>query len=146
MENYLVVPTDSGPMSVFCSTEEKEKRLPVVIVLQEAFGVNEHIKKICRNLSQKGFFTLAPELYHRSSQHLTIDYTQKEAIYPELEKLSNEDILSDLSAVIKFLPELPIADTENIYLLGFCIGGFASLLGPPNSHSKGAFHSTAQGW
>lgn len=137
MENYLKISTPSGPMNVFCSSSNEEIKTPVVIILQEAFGVNGHIKEICRRLSKEGYLTLAPELYHRSSHHLVIDYDQKEKIYPELEKLNNQHILDDLRSILHFLPELPHADSQQVFLLGFCIGGFAALLGACQLKLKG---------
>lgn len=139
MENYLQVSTPAGLMSVFCSSPAGiGKKNPVVIVLQEAFGVNEHIKDVCRRLSSQGYLALAPELYHRTMRHLVIDYGDKEKMYPELEKLRNNEILQDLNSLVKFLPELPSANKEDLFLLGFCMGGFAALLGATEFRLKGS--------
>lgn len=138
MENYLSINTPSGLMSAFCASSENEnKKSPVVIVLQEAFGVNPHIKDVCRKLSQEGFLALAPELYHRTEKHLVIDYGEKDRIYPQLAKLSNKNILEDLQSVLDFLTELPTAEKENVFVLGFCIGGFAALLAATSLPLKG---------
>jgi carboxymethylenebutenolidase len=127
MENYLMVGTPSGSMPVFAAAPESGK-CPVMIVLQEAFGVNDHIKNVCRKFAREGFLALAPEIYHRKGQHITVPYGNREAIMPLLGTLSNEDILSDIRDVISFLPELSNADTSKVFTIGFCVGGFASLL------------------
>src|SRR6187402_1557504 len=49
---YRAMPAKGGPFSV-------------VLVVQEIFGVHEHIKDICRRFAKKGYFAIAPELYYR---------------------------------------------------------------------------------
>jgi carboxymethylenebutenolidase len=101
---------------------------PVVLVLQEAFGVNGHIKDVCRRLAEEGFVALAPELYHRQGQHLRFDYSDKAGFLGQLGALSNESIATDLRACLDFLPDLPTADPARVFCLGFCLGGFSALL------------------
>ena len=126
-ENYLTIGTPSGSMSVFTAAPEG-KKCPVIIVIQEIFGVNSHIKEVCRRLAKEGFLAMAPEIFHRSGNHVTADYTEKEAIMPLFRLLTNESLVSDIRDVISFLPELACADTNKIFTLGFCVGGFASVL------------------
>src|SRR4029077_15365279 len=52
MPGYRAMPASGGPF-------------PVVLVVQEIFGVHEHIKDICRRLAKLGYFAVAPELYAR---------------------------------------------------------------------------------
>lgn len=127
MENFLTVGTPSGAMSVFVSAPEGKKS-PVVIVIQEVFGVNEHIKSVCKRLASEGYTAVAPEIFHRMGPHVTAAYGDRDAIMPLLGKLSHDDLLSDIRDVISFLPELPSADASKVFALGFCVGGFASLL------------------
>jgi carboxymethylenebutenolidase len=128
MENYLTVPTSSGPMDIYVAAPETHSKQAVIIVLQEAFGVNSHIKDICQRFSQEGYLAVAPELFHRSARHLQIDYTDRKAFLPLLGELSNDDLLADIDSTIDFLQDLPSADTSQIFTIGFCMGGFASLL------------------
>jgi carboxymethylenebutenolidase len=137
MENYLTIGTSSGVMSVFTAAPESRK-CPVVIVIQEIFGVNSHIKDVCRRLAAEGFLAMAPEIFHRSGNHITADYTEKEDIMPIFRLLSNENLISDLSAVINFLPELACADTDKVFTMGFCVGGFASVLAATELSIQGA--------
>jgi len=137
MENYLTVGTPSGSMPVFTCAPEGKKS-PVIIVIQEVFGVNEHIKEICRRFAREGYLALAPEIFHRKGHHITAPYGEREAIMPLLGMLSNENLISDIRDVINFLPELPNADTTRIFAIGFCVGGFASLLAATELPLKGA--------
>jgi carboxymethylenebutenolidase len=129
MENYLTVEVKSGLMDLYVTAPASvEGKLPVVIVFQEAFGVNNHIKNICQRLSTQGFMAVAPELYHRQGRHVIIDYADRKAFLPLMGTLSNESLLEDVKDTLDFLGDLPVADISRIFTLGFCMGGFASLL------------------
>lgn len=139
MENYLTVQTPSGPMDVFVAAPSTHKgKSPVVIVLQEAFGVNSHIKNICKRFSSEGYIALAPELFHRNSKHLQIDYTDRGSIKPLMGSLTNEMLMEDVAATLKLLKDLPSADSNNVFTIGFCLGGFASLLASINFNLNGS--------
>jgi carboxymethylenebutenolidase len=138
MENYLNVETKEGPMDIFTCAPEGDQKLPVVIVLQEAFGVNHHIKDVCQRLAGEGYLVLAPELYHRVERHLSVSYTDREKIFPLLQELTNEALLHDLEATIHFVWSLPRADIRNVFTMGFCMGGFTSLLAATHFPLRGA--------
>lgn len=127
MENYLTVETKDGAMQVYFASEETHDLLPVVIVCQEAFGVNHHIKDVCQRLAKAGYLALAPELFHREGAHITIPYNERSQIMSYLGKLTNENLLEDVKATWQFLEKLPHADQQNVFTLGFCMGGFTSL-------------------
>lgn len=128
-ENLLSVGTPSGAMSVFTAAPESAGgKLPVMIVIQEIFGVNHHIKEVCRRFAREGCLAVAPEIFHRQGQHLTAPYGDREAIRPLLSSLTNETLISDVRDVMNFLSELPSADLRGVFTVGFCVGGFASVL------------------
>lgn len=137
MENYLTVGTPSGSMPVFTAAPDG-KKCPVIIVIQEVFGVNNHIKEICRRFAKEGFIAMAPEIFHRKGHHIIAEYDAREAIMPLLGLLSNENLISDIRDVINFIPELPNADTSKVFTIGFCVGGFASLLASTEFPLSGA--------
>lgn len=138
-ENYLTIGTPSGAMSVFTAAlEESYRRLPVIIVIQEIFGVNDHIKEVCRRFAREGYLALAPELFHRQGKHVTAPYGAREVVMPLLGSLSNEDLISDVRDVMNFLPELPAANPEKVFAIGFCVGGFAAVLAATELPLSGA--------
>lgn len=128
MNNFLTAETNEGLMDIFVAAPSKEQKHPVVIVLQEAFGVNHHIQSICLRLAQAGFLAIAPDLFHREGRRITVDYSNRKDIMPLLHKLTNDGIVSDVKETVKFLETLPHADTDEINVIGFCVGGFASAL------------------
>lgn len=126
--NFLTAETASGLMDVYVASPQTGDKYPVVIVLQEAFGVNHHIKDICHRLANEGFVAAAPELYHREGRHLTVEYGERKDFMPLMGKLTNKGILDDVRATINFLENLPKTDLSSVSCIGFCVGGFASTL------------------
>src|SRR5581483_4970421 len=59
------IPVKDGQMPAYCAMPAEGKSFPVVLVVQEIFGVHEHIKDICRRLAKLGYLAIAPELYAR---------------------------------------------------------------------------------
>lgn len=126
--NFLTAETNTGLMDIYIASPDTGDKHPVVIVLQEAFGVNAHIKDICHRLASEGFLAAAPELYHRSGRHLVADYDSRKDFMPLMSTLTNKGILDDVRASINFVENLPKADLSSVSCIGFCVGGFASVL------------------
>src|SRR5215470_15491415 len=59
------IPVKDGEIPAYRAMPEKGKNLPVVLVVQEIFGVHEHIKDVCRRFAKAGYLAVAPELYAR---------------------------------------------------------------------------------
>ncbi|WP_408097815.1 dienelactone hydrolase family protein [Peredibacter sp. HCB2-198] len=126
-KNFLTIETPTGPFDLYVASPEIKS--PVILVFMEAFGVNHHIQSVCERLAQEGFMAVAPDLYHREGRRIVVDYANREAIFPLLGKLTNEDIIEDIKGTLKFLKDLPMADLSQVYSIGFCVGGFMSALG-----------------
>src|SRR5881409_3999922 len=70
------VPAGSGTMPVFLARPEGTARAPGVLVIQEAFGLNGHIKDVARRIAVEGYVALAPDLYWRGGKGRTARYDQ----------------------------------------------------------------------
>lgn len=127
-ENFLTAETQSGLMDIYVASPETESKVPVILVFQEAFGVNSHIRKICDRLAKVGFLAAAPELFHRAGRRIEISYAERQKIMPLLGQMTNEEIIQDAQDTLHFLKDLPNADLSHISTIGFCVGGFASAL------------------
>ena len=126
-ESTVTLEADGGRMKAFQVIPEGAKSAPAVIVAQEAFGVNSHIKDVCRRFASEGYVALAPDMYHRSGEMLAYAYddpNRREAF----SALTNEGIERDLEAAIAHLGTLPEADKGRIGIVGFCVGGFMAFL------------------
>lgn len=125
---FLTCETSNSIMDIYVSCPATKERLPVVIVLMEAFGVNQHIRNVCDRLASEGFLVAAPDIYHRFGRKIEVPYGERKDIMPFLGKLTNEEIVKDIRTTMNFLEDLPNADMKIVNTLGFCVGGFASAL------------------
>jgi carboxymethylenebutenolidase len=102
-----------------------------LIVVQEAFGVNDHIRDLCELFASKGFFSVAPEFFHRSGSP-EVPYDDFPAAMKPMSELNKEGIEEDLLATSKYLKGLGF-DPSATAIVGYCMGGtvtfFASTLG-----------------
>lgn len=126
--NFLTCETQAGLMDIYVASPETTERCPVVIVLQEAFGINAHIRGICERLAAEGFLAAAPDLFYRNGRRIVVEYGDRKEMMPLLGQMTNKDIISDIRYAINFLDNLPTADCNKVSTLGFCVGGFSSAL------------------
>ena len=59
------VPVADGQMPAYRARPHGKANLPLVLVVQEVFGVHEHIRDICRRFAHQGYYAIAPSLYFR---------------------------------------------------------------------------------
>ena len=103
-----------------------EGKLPVILVVQEIFGVHEHIKDICRRLALEGYLAVAPELYFREGG--PGDYSDIPTLFKELvSKVPDSQVLSDLDHVANWAARHD-GDIRRMAITGFCWGGRISWL------------------
>ena len=95
---------------------------PVVLVVQEIFGVHEHIKDICRRFAKLGYLAVAPELYARQGDVSKLKDFQ-EIISKVVSKVPDAQVMSDLDAAVAWAKETGKGDTAKLGITGFCWGG-----------------------
>ncbi|MGN6457647.1 MAG: dienelactone hydrolase family protein, partial [Achromobacter mucicolens] len=79
------LPVTDGSIDAYYAAPEGQRDLPVVLVIQEIFGVHEHIKDICRRFAKLGHMAIAPALYARQGD--TSQMTTMEQIRPIVSKV-----------------------------------------------------------
>jgi carboxymethylenebutenolidase len=97
-----------------------------VIVIQEAFGVNDHIEDVTRRFADAGYHAVAPHLFHRAGGG-TAAYGDFAKVIPLYEKLDDDGILMDLDATLEYLHKADWADAQT-GIVGFCFGGRVTFL------------------
>ena len=108
-----------------------KNQLPAILVIQEWWGLNDHIKEITQRFAREGFAALAPDLYSRLGYKVTRDPNEAAKL---MELLSSQAALLDLNAATKFLQEQPFVDPQRVGVVGFCMGGtFALMMATHNS-------------
>ena len=107
-----------------------EKPFPGIVVLQEIFGVNDHIRDITQRLAQEGYVAIAPALFQRQAPGFEIGYTAEDIkIGKEYkERTKAEELLSDIKATIDYLISQTPVKSNAIGCIGFCFGGHVAIL------------------
>jgi len=122
----LQLDTPDGPMAAFEATPDGEARGGIVVI-QEAFGVNAHIRDVTQRFASAGYHAIAPAYFHRAGGGAVEDYTDFAAIFPLFEGLTDDGILMDSDAALEHLRQQGFADGQ-LGVVGFCFGGRASFL------------------
>ncbi|HEY4517604.1 MAG TPA: dienelactone hydrolase family protein [Candidatus Paceibacterota bacterium] len=96
-----------------------------LLIIQEAFGVNAHIRDVTERFAAEGYLAIAPELYHRTGEGVEIAYTDMQGASPHREALTDDALIADLQAAYDWLAG---EVGEKVASVGFCMGGSASFL------------------
>ena len=116
------VKTSSGDIPAYRTMPASGGPFPVVLVVQEIFGVHEHIKDVCRRLAKLGYFAVAPELYARQGDVSKMTDIQQ-IIREVVSKVPDAQVMSDLDATVAYAKESGKADSARLGITGFCWGG-----------------------
>lgn len=115
------VPVRDGVMSAYYAAPAAVERPPLILVIQEIFGLHEHIKDICRRFAHEGYMALGLELYQRQGD--AAQYTDMaELIRDIVSQVPDEQVLADLDAGVEWAAANG-ADTNLLGVTGFCWGG-----------------------
>jgi carboxymethylenebutenolidase len=115
------VPVADGSMPAYRAMPAQGGPFPTVLVVQEIFGVHEHIKDICRRLAKQGYLAVAPALYARQGDVATIE-SIPEIIAKVVSKVPDKQVMSDLDATVAWA-KTDKGDTRRLAVTGFCWGG-----------------------
>ncbi|MBX5452702.1 MAG: dienelactone hydrolase family protein [Acidobacteriia bacterium] len=115
------IPTDAGQLPAYYAKPVGSGPFPIVLVIEEIFGVHEYIKDVCRRLAKEGYFAVAPELYARIAD--LSKYTDVQTIIREvIAKTPDDRLLKDLDAAVAWAANHG-GDTKRLGVTGFCRGG-----------------------
>lgn len=98
-------------------------KAPAVIVIQEAFGVNQHIRSVCDRIADLGYVVVSPEMFHRTAPGFDGSYDDIEKVRPQMAAMTDDGQTADLQAVYKFLQDDTQTDIARVAAVGYCMGG-----------------------
>ena len=87
-----------------------------IVVIQEIFGITDHIQAVCHKFASNGYNVIAPAIYDRFERNITLDYTQIEEGVGYKMKLSDDYAMSDIDAAHTYLG-------SKTAVIGYCYGG-----------------------
>lgn len=120
-------PGDGVTVRAYLVAQQGTAKRPAIIVVQEWWGLNDHVKDIARRYAQEGYIVIAPDLYSRLGNKVT---TNSDEAGKLMSALKQEDGLKDLQATIAYLKTVPEVDAARIGVTGFCMGGSYALMLP----------------
>ncbi len=115
------IPTQDGTMPAYRARPADGNKLAVVLVVQEIFGVHEHIKDVCRRLAKLGYLAIAPELYARQGDVSKIS-SIPDILSSVVSKVPDAQVMADLDACVAWAKDHG-GDTTRLAITGFCWGG-----------------------
>jgi carboxymethylenebutenolidase len=116
------VPTKDGAIPAYRAMPATGSNFPVVLVIQEIFGVHEHIRDVTRRIAKAGYFAIAPELYARQGD--ASKYTDIPKLIADIvSKVNDAQVNGDLDATVAYAKSTGKADAARLGITGFCWGG-----------------------
>jgi len=116
------IPAKGGNVPAYRAMPASGTGFPVVLVVQEIFGVHEHIKDVCRRLAKQGYMAIAVELYARQGD--VSKMTDMPQIFQNVvSKVPDAQVMGDLDAAVAWAAKTGKANTSRLAVTGFCWGG-----------------------
>jgi len=105
-------------------------RSPAVVVIQEIFGVNAHIRSVAERLAAAGYVAIAPAIYQRTAPGFEVGYSPDDIVAGRRYKNQTTavELLGDIQATIAYLRTVHQAKADRIGCIGFCFGGHVAYL------------------
>ncbi len=123
--SHASVPGPTGPIRTFVCRPAAAGTYPAVIVIQEWWGLNDHIKDVASRFAREGYVAIAPDLYSRLGNKVTADPNEAGQLMMSLQKA---DGLADLLAVVADLKQTAGVNAQRIGVTGYCMGGSYTIL------------------
>ena len=117
----VTLPAANFALPAYVARPKAPGRFPVVIVVNEVFGIHDYIKDSCRRLAKLGYVAIAPAFFVRVADPAPL--TDMAAVIKIVSAASDPQVMGDVGAAIRFLQAAPYVDGGKIAITGFCWGG-----------------------
>lgn len=114
------IPVGAGTLPAYFARPAVGKNFPVVLVVQEIFGVHEHIRDVCRRFAKRGALAIAPELFARQGNPAVVPDIQT-LMRDIVSKVPDQQVMDDLDATVTWARGKQ--GTGKVGITGFCWGG-----------------------
>lgn len=118
------------PMGAYLAKPEGEGKWPGVLVFQEIFGINHHIRSVTDRVAAEGYVALAPDIFHRTSPGIELGYDPAGLAkgIDLMGKTKASEVMADASAALETLKVRRDVGGKGIGAMGFCFGGHVTYL------------------
>jgi carboxymethylenebutenolidase len=117
----LKIPVADGEIPAYRAMPARGNNFPIVLVIQEIFGVHEHIQDVCRRFAKLGYIAVAPELFVRQGDVSKLSSIDE--IRPIVAKVPDAQVLSDLDSTLNWAIKSSKGNGDRVGITGFCWGG-----------------------
>lgn len=114
---------DRAPLSIHRPDGEPKG---AIVVVQEAFGVNDHLEDIGRRFAAAGWLAVLPHLFHRTGDP-KLGYEDFSQVMPHMAELNAEGIFADIDVALEAIADAGIGPAQT-GVVGFCMGGNVALV------------------
>lgn len=122
IEEVLIPNGAPQPLPAYVARPKGAGRHPVIIVVNEVFGIHDYIKDICRRLARLGYVAVAPAFFYRSGVNLPA-MTDISQILPVVQQAGDAQVDGDVRAASTWIKAQSFAEPARIGITGFCWGG-----------------------
>ncbi len=122
---------DNIQVSAYMAEPKASGSYPGIVVLQEIFGVNVHIREVTERIARLGYVAIAPALFERIAPGFETGYTPEDVQIGKKyawEQTQASELLSDIQLAIDYLKSLPKVKKDGFGCIGFCFGGHVAYL------------------
>jgi len=130
-KNYVdLAISDGTEMAAYIALPENlQPNTPAIILIQEAFGVNHHMRNVADHFAKDGYVVITPEIFHRTApKYFEGPYDNFQAVMPHYSAITNEGLTADLKACYQWLTDQGKVDTSSVFSIGYCLGGRVAFL------------------
>jgi len=128
-EKVELAVADGTRMAAYVARPEHGGPHPGILVFQEAFGVNHHIRNVTERFAAEGYVAIAPELFHRTAPPgFEGSYTDFPALMPHYQAVTTETAEADIRSAYEWLRSNAQVKAKEISSVGFCMGGRISFI------------------
>ena len=120
--------SDGTTMSAYVARPASGGGKAGLLVFQEAFGVNAHIRDLTKRFARAGYTAIAPALFHRTDPAFEGSYTDFAAAMPHMQGLTDAGQSADIKAAYDWLKSEAGGAATAVGSTGYCMGGRASFL------------------
>ncbi|OYQ67406.1 carboxymethylenebutenolidase [Pseudanabaena sp. SR411] len=115
------IPVKDGTIPAYRARPTLGKDFPVILVIQEIFGVHAYIQDVCRRLAKLGYLAIAPEMFYRQGDVSKL--TDIAEIRKVVSQVPDAQVMSDLDATVAWATKSANGDPQKLGITGFCWGG-----------------------
>ena len=126
----ISIPSGDTEILAYLAEPSRPGRFGAIVVIQEVFGVNSHIREVTERLAGVGYVAIAPHIYHRQAPGFEAGYTAEDLQLGRTYKQGTtaEELLADVQGAIAHLYGKDNVIHEGVGCIGFCFGGHGAYL------------------